>query len=540
MILTITAHAFFLLLVYISNMGGAGISLPYNLTFIGWLGLVLIILALRYKNAGLKASRQPLLLSGTLLLLLPWLLEARDNPGVWALLAALLLWQGLQRLSFTTRQKRAVLTAVFVLALGQALIALLQAFCPHLAMQLYEYDWLRNHGRPYGIFQQVNLLASFLATGVGCGFLLLLTTRRAARIGLIVLGLGILTFVLALNQSRAGAIGAVVVIAALCVVAGRGKLTRAGAALGVMTLCAWGGWYITQHVTVIVNGEPYLMARDYSGSNRERWHILVITWHMIMEKPWLGWGYGTFEYAFSRWVLAHPEMNYIYSAVIAHPHNELLYMWFQGGVVALAGMLLLVTGWLLMLKNAWRHGREAAAFALLVVPLLVHLNLEYPFYQSFVHFGLFILLLRLGVVERPQPAQACARLWPRALCGIVALALITFSASGLYANQQLTRLERSGLAGFPAPAPWYFATQFERAKFDAMVALLIDYNRTHNEANLDEFMAQAQRWSLRHNDKNLWQSQIMIAQHRGDVATLTRLRSQYARLFPAVQISNAP
>ncbi|ELY4436768.1 O-antigen ligase family protein [Cronobacter dublinensis] len=540
MILTITAHAFLLLLVYISNMGGAGISLPYNLTFIGWLGLVLIILALRYKNAGLKASRQPLLLSGTLLLLLPWLLEARDNPGVWALLAALLLWQGLQRLSFTTRQKRAVLTAVFVLALGQALIALLQAFCPHLAMQLYEYDWLRNHGRPYGIFQQVNLLASFLATGVGCGFLLLLTTRRAARIGLIVLGLGILTFVLALNQSRAGAIGAVVVIAALCVVAGRGKLTRAGAALGVMTLCAWGGWYITQHVTVMVNGEPYLMARDYSGSNRERWHILVITWHMIMEKPWLGWGYGTFEYAFSRWVLAHPEMNYIYSAVIAHPHNELLYMWFQGGVVALAGMLLLVTGWLLMLKNAWRHGREAAAFALLVVPLLVHLNLEYPFYQSFVHFGLFILLLRLGVVERPQPAQACARLWPRALCGIVALALITFSASGLYANQQLTRLERSGLAGFPAPAPWYFATQFERAKFDAMVALLIDYNRTHNEANLDEFMAQAQRWSLRHNDKNLWQSQIMIAQHRGDVATLTRLRSQYARLFPAVQISNAP
>ncbi|EKY3244259.1 O-antigen ligase family protein [Cronobacter dublinensis] len=539
MILTITAHAFLLLLVYISNMGGAGISLPYNLTFIGWLGLVLIILALRYKNAGLKASRQPLLLSGTLLLLLPWLLEARDNPGVWVLLAALLLWQGLQRLSFTTRQKRAVLTAVFVLALGQALIALLQAFCPHLAMQLYEYDWLRNHGRPYGIFQQVNLLASFLATGVGCGFLLLLTTHRR-QVWLLTAGLGVMVFVLALNQSRAGAIGAVVVIAALCVVAGRGKLTRAGAALGVMTMCAWGGWYITQHVTVIVNGEPYLMARDYSGSNRERWHILVITWHMIMEKPWLGWGYGTFEYAFSRWVLAHPEMNYIYSAVIAHPHNELLYMWFQGGVVALAGMLLLVTGWLLMLKNAWRHGREAAAFALLVVPLLVHLNLEYPFYQSFVHFGLFILLLRLGVVERPQPAQACARLWPRALCGIVALALITFSASGLYANQQLTRLERSGLAGFPAPAPWYFATQFERAKFDAMVALLIDYNRTHNEANLDEFMAQAQRWSLRHNDKNLWQSQIMIAQHRGDVATLTRLRSQYARLFPAVQISNAP
>lgn len=529
-----------LLAFYIKNAATAGVALPYNLTFIAWLGLVLMILAWRYKNAELKASRQPLLLSGSLLLLFPWLLEARDNPGVWVLLAAVVLWLGLLRLSFTPRLKRQILQAVFVLALGQALIALLQAFCPHLAMQLYEYDWLRNHGRPYGIFQQVNLLASFLASGIGCGFLLLLTTRHTARIGLIVPGLGVLAFVLALNQSRAGAIGAVVVIAALCVVAGRGKITRAGAALGVMTLCAWTGWYITQHVTVMVNGEPYLMARDYAGSTRERWHILVITWQMIMEKPWLGWGYGTFEYAFSRWALAHPQPDYAYSSIVTHPHNELLYMWFQGGVVALAGMLLLVTGWLLMLKNAWRHGREAAAFALLVVPLLVHLNLEYPFYQSFVHFGLFILLLRLGVVERPQPAQASACLWRRVLCGTVALALIAFSAAGLYANQQLTRLERSGLAGFPAPAPWYFATQFERAKFDAMVALLIDYNRTHNEANLDKFMAQAQRWSLRHNDKNLWQSQIMIAQHRGDVATVARLRTQYARLFPAAQISNAP
>ncbi|ELY6275418.1 Wzy polymerase domain-containing protein [Cronobacter muytjensii] len=527
-----------LTLFYLPDSGGYGVALPFNLTFLCWLGLVMMVLAWRHNKGG--AERQPLLLAGGLLLLLPWLLQARGNPGVWVLLAALLLWQALLRLPFTPRHRRAALLAVFVLALGQAGSGLLQAFCPHLAARLYEFDWLRNQGRPYGIFQQVNLLASFLATGVGCGFLLLLTTRRAARIGLIVPGLGVLTFVLALNQSRAGAIGAVVVIVALYAAAGRGNITRAGAALAVMTLCAWAGWYITQHVTVMVNGEPYLMARDYAGSTRERWHILVITWHMIMEKPWLGWGYGTFEYAFSRWALAHPGLGYRYAVPITHPHNELLFMWFQGGVVALAGMLLLVAGWLLMLKNAWRHGREATAFALLVVPLLVHLNLEYPFYQSFIHFGLFLLLLRLGAVESSLRAPAPVSLWRRVLCGALALTLIAFSATGLYANHQLTRLERSGLAGFPAPAPWYFATQFERARFDAMVALLIDYNRTHNEANLDEFMAQAQRWSQRHNDKNLWQSQIMIAQHRGDMAAAARLRAQYERLFPAAQISNVP
>ncbi|MFW0826792.1 Wzy polymerase domain-containing protein [Cronobacter dublinensis] len=531
-----------LTLFYIPDSGGSGVALPFNLTFLCWLGLVLIILAWRYRNAELKAPRQPLLLAGGLLLLLPWLLQARGNPGVWVLLAALLLWLALLRLPFTPRHRRAALLAVFVLALGQAGTGLLQAFCPHLAARLYEFDWLRNQGRPYGIFQQVNLLASFLATGAGCGFLLLLTERRARGITavLITAGLGVLAFVLALNQSRAGAVGAVVVIAALCAVAGRGKAPRVGAALAVMALSAGAGWYITQHVTVMVNGEPFLMARDYAGSTRERWHILVITWQMIMEKPWLGWGYGTFEYAFSRWALAHPGLGYRYSVPITHPHNELLFMWFQGGVVALAGMLLLVAGWLIMLKNAWRHGREATVFALLVVPLLVHLNLEYPFYQSFIHFGLFLLLLRLGAVESSLRAPAPVSLWRRVLCGALALTLIAFSATGLYANHQLTRLERSGLVGFPAPAPWYFATQFERAKFDAMVALLIDYNRTHNEANLDEFMAQAQRWSQRHNDKNLWQSQIMIAQHRGDMAAAARLRAQYERLFPAAQISNVP
>uniref|UniRef100_UPI00046704E4 pilin glycosylation ligase domain-containing protein n=1 Tax=Franconibacter pulveris TaxID=435910 RepID=UPI00046704E4 len=231
--------------IYVANSGGAGVALPFNLTFLCWLGLVVMVLAWRHNKGG--AERQPLLLAGGLLLLLPWLLQARGNPGVWVLLAALLLWLALLRLPFTPRHRRAALLAVFVLALGQAGTGLLQAFCPHLAARLYEFDWLRNQGRPYGIFQQVNLLASFLATGAGCGFLLLLTERRARGITavLITAGLGVLAFVLALNQSRAGAVGAVAVIAALCAVAGRGKALRAGAALAVMALSAWAGWYIT-------------------------------------------------------------------------------------------------------------------------------------------------------------------------------------------------------------------------------------------------------------------------------------------------------
>ncbi|EJK9927147.1 O-antigen ligase family protein [Cronobacter sakazakii] len=529
---------FILTLFYIANSGGYGIALPFNLTFLCWLGSLVMLLAWRYRKG--DADRQPLLLAGGLLLLVSGFMQVKENPGVWGLLGAVFLWQGLQHLSFTSRYRRTILVVLFVLALGQTTVSLLQVFCPPLAMRLYEYDWLRNHGRPYGIFQQVNLLASFLASGIGCGFLLLMQQRLRRNVLLCTAGLSLLTFVLVLNQSRAGAIGALLIVLCLAALLWRQHPARSAAALTLMIISAASAWYITQHTTVLVNGVPYSLARSYGESTRERWQMLCITWHMIMLHPWSGWGYGTFEYAFSRFVLAHPEYGFISAVVITHPHNELLYAWFQGGVVALSGMLLLFAGWVKIVMSAWRQGRVQTGYALLIIPLLVHLNLEYPFYQSFVHFGLFILLLRLGIIDKPHCQTQRAKLSLRVTIAVAAAALMAFSLTALYAGYQLTMFERGHLANFPRPAPWYFALQGERAEFDENVSRLIDYNRTHNSADLDTFMSWAARYSLRHNDKNVWQSMIVITQYKGDTAAAARLRAQYNRLFPVVQTSDSP
>ncbi|EKK7703215.1 O-antigen ligase C-terminal domain-containing protein [Cronobacter sakazakii] len=529
---------FILTLFYIANSGGYGIALPFNLTFLCWLGSLVMLLAWRYRKG--DADRQPLLLAGGLLLLVSGFMQVKENPGVWVLLGAVFLWQGLRHLSFTSRYRRTILVVVFVLALGQTTVSLLQVFCPPLAMRLYEYDWLRNHGRPYGIFQQVNLLASFLASGIGCGFLLLMQQRLRRNVLLCTAGLSLLTFVLVLNQSRAGAIGALLIVLCLSALLWRQHPARSAAALTLMIISAASAWYITQHTTVLVNGVPYSLARSYGESTRERWQMLCITWHMIMLHPWTGWGYGTFEYAFSRFVLAHPEYGYTYSSIVTHPHNELLYAWFQGGVVALSGMLLLFAGWVKIVMSAWRQGRMQTGYALLIIPLLVHLNLEYPFYQSFVHFGLFILLLRLGVIDKPHCQTQRAKLSLRVTIAAAAAALMAFSLTALYAGYQLTMFERGHLANFPRLAPWYFALQGERAEFDENVSRLIDYNRTHNSADLDTFMSWAARYSLRHNDKNVWQSMIVITQYKGDTAAAARLRAQYNRLFPVVQTSDSP
>lgn len=275
-------------IMYIPGSGGSDVALPYNVLLTGWVGLALIALPYARKTSFTRAERQPLITAGGLLLLLPWLMHAQGNPGVWVLLAALMLWWLLLRQPFASHQKRFLLLAVFAAALCQCALALIQVFAPNLAAQWLEFDWLRNHGRPYGIFQQINLLASFLATGLGCGFLLL-TQQTRRRYGVfIIVGLGMIAFCLALSQSRAGAIGAALVVAILAVTQGGQYPRRTLAALLVMTFCVAAGWYITHHVQIWVNGQPYLLAREYGTSTHERWHILTISWQMILQKPWFG------------------------------------------------------------------------------------------------------------------------------------------------------------------------------------------------------------------------------------------------------------
>ncbi|HEX4502393.1 MAG TPA: Wzy polymerase domain-containing protein [Scandinavium sp.] len=521
-----------MLFIYISNAGGSGVSLPYNLMLICWVGVIIIFLSLDQKLNVYARPQFPLITVGGSALIIPGLIKCHNSPVVWVLLIVFLLWYGLSCLVLKSEHKRFILLSIFILALNQAAIGLIQSFTPKFAAHLFEYDWLRNNGRPYGIFQQVNLFASFLASGIGCGFLLLFMARNRGHVLGCTVGLGLLAFALALNQSRAGEIGAGVVVLALAGVYGRETPKKTITALAVIIVSFAAGAYITQHMIVMINGQPYLMARDYDGSTYERWHILQITWQMIMQKPWLGWGYGSFEYEFSRYMLAHPTLPRV-NNIITHPHNELLYAWYQGGIVALSGMLVLFMGWLKIVIRAWKQQRDAVGYTLLIIPLLVHLNLEYPFYQSWVHLGLFLLLLRLGdsekqtIVSNVTPLVRATRMCFM-LSGIL---LLAFGAISFYAQQQLTYFERHQYENFPKPSPWYFSTQFERAKFDAMTALLIDYNHTHDDTNLDKFMAQAEQWSFRHNDKNVWQSMLMIEQFRGHTQKAAQLRMLYTQLF---------
>lgn len=527
---------FLLSVIYIPSSGGRGIALPWNLLFLIWSGASLLWLVCQKKNNTVRGNEPLLTLSGIAFVIIPWLCEVQFSPGVIVLTMAVIFFVILCRIPFTEAIKIKVMRLIFILSIGQAMLCLVQTFAPNFALQVLEYNWVRNNGRPYGVFQQFNLLASFLATGAGCGFLLLMLNTRPWLAKGYLAGLGLIAFVLAINQSRTGELGMTLVILALATVFLRTRTRLCLTGLLVVIAFALAGGWVTEHITVLVDGQLHTLSREFKVSNESRWNILNVTWQMIMERPWTGWGYGGFEVKFAHYLIEHPALNTAHPGVIPHPHNELLFAWFQGGVVALSGMLLMLAGWARNVVKVWRHNHAAAAYSLLILPLLVHLNLEFPFYQSFLHLGAFVVLLRMGETDSDSVKGAAYEMARRSKMLYVALALglVGYGSCALYANNQLTAFERQGLVNYPHILPWYFQSQRRRAEFDAMVALLTDYNVTHNEDDLSQFVMRADHWLKLRIDKNVLISMMMILKHRGDNAGVAK----YQKIYDAVTSTN--
>lgn len=86
--------------------------------------------------------------------------------------------------------------------------------------------------------------------------------------------------------------------------------------------------------------------------------MLQDTLSMITAKPLLGWGYGGFEYSFAHFRLqAMPRREVL--EVAGHPHNEILLWWVEGGLPALAGIVIVLIAGALLLKRA-AAGSQAA------------------------------------------------------------------------------------------------------------------------------------------------------------------------------------
>ncbi|WP_246616389.1 PglL family O-oligosaccharyltransferase [Thaumasiovibrio subtropicus] len=433
--------------LFMHNPGGAGLSLPFNQAI--WIPLSFAI------GAGLlEICRQGfwryskltiVLLISCILLTLP-IFYPQSVPhlavprliGIWA---GWLLFVSLQQFSFTQKQRQRLLWFVLIAVLMEAIFGWIQYLLLEPGNYI-GYNTFKN--KPYGIFQQINVMASFMATGLVLSAYLL--AREPMYRGkwnwkhLPLLVTPILTIpLIAVIDSRTGKLGATVsallILPFLYHYAARKQMRLWGLMVLLGLALSW-NWTQSPEFT------PKL---DAPGRIEERAGIYPHTLYMIKQAPVIGSGYGNFESAYTQsaaFQFAQEISAHTPSAALDHPHNELLYWTAEGGIVPLIA-LLIAAGAVFIRVLKTKKGTRLAIIGLFF-PITLHSQLEYPFYHALVHFITFILLIywvdQLTAKYKKKPLYRVQLLRINALL-IPALATV-FIASGLQSGYWLNKFEQ--------------------------------------------------------------------------------------------------
>ncbi|WP_191939673.1 Wzy polymerase domain-containing protein (plasmid) [Pantoea agglomerans] len=525
------------------TLPGSGLNQTINM--LTWI-LVCIqgVWLLRFLPRRLRTGKAGgLLLAGLLLMNLPvlwtpriFIPEALFRMAGTAALAGL-MWL-LLPLAVRGRPRRTMYVVIVAAGLFQAGLSCWQVLLPASAARWLRYDFLHAGGRATGAFGQANLLGSFLATALLCALWLMLTSSRQWCRRLAAAGTLPLLIALVLSESRSAWLGAAsgTGVLMLCVYASRQRIQIAGAILAGL-LAGMGASSLRPAAVIagpagvaVAKAEP-LTSRLTTGrteSNNQRRIMIQGALSLIAAHPLLGNGSGSFESAFPR-ALARSGRANPFPVTIIHPHNELLYVWSEGGVAALAGLLCWLTLWAVPFRSVpallWRRpaARHVIARGALTLPLMAHVMTEFPFYLSAVHGVLMVVLLWLALPARarrgrriPQQHAASIRL-VQTLVLCACLTGMVFMVTGLQSAFCIRAAERTllhdttPLAGVINPL-----AQPERLQFDLAEENLLRFNNTHNVAWLYRFRHQAGPWLAVHNDAYLTDAMMRIARAQQD------------------------
>ncbi|MEZ8465116.1 PglL family O-oligosaccharyltransferase [Vibrio splendidus] len=436
---------------FMPNPGGSGLALSFNPTT--WLALSFTLAIGFYQlatNRVLKYSKLTVgLLISCVILTLPTLYsnafpQAASGRllGLWAGFA---LFVVLQQFKFSNKHKQRMLWFIVLAVVIQALFGYVQYFLLEPG-NLFGYNTTAN--RPYGIFQQPNVMASFLATGFVLSAYLL--ARQPAKYNhkisesfLLYLTPTLTVPLLIIIASRTGWVGAV--IGFVCILPYLYKFS---------TKKRFYGWCASVLVGIVVAFSVIsLSTTDSLASKRAnlespRAYTFPQALDMMIEKPFTGYGYGKFESEYTLYTARQHQLNPNYHPGLPsmdHPHNEFLFWGVEGGIVPIIGIL--IAAFLVMSRIANSAKGTRLALLALFIPILLHSQLEYPFYHSAIHWITFIILI-YWVDQRAsrhyqQPFSIISKTLFRVSSLVVPILVSFYMLSALHTNYVLTQFELS-------------------------------------------------------------------------------------------------
>ncbi|MFQ2267939.1 Wzy polymerase domain-containing protein [Aeromonas hydrophila] len=527
---------------FMHNPGGAGLYLPFNAW--GWIFASLVIglglWQVTLQQRLVFSSLQGWLWLGALLLLLPMAypgFELKDYaiPRLLGLFAGLLFLFCLYQWQLVRASRERLLYLLLGAVAIEALLGLVQYYL------LIPGNWLgydTRANRPYGIFQQPNVMATFMATGLALAAWLELRGNanpwlKGLRYG-VILGASLLLVVL---QSRVGQLGGLLGLLLLVP-----QLHRQGLLVRILCLVLLG--------VIVGLASQYWVAGTNRGMNEyisggARSDIWPFTVHLLIQHRLVGVGYGGFESTFFHAYTEARQVDPNIGMVIYnldHPHNEFLYWAVEGGLAPMIGMVLM-GGALLwrVLKAGWVKG---AALLALVTPILLHTQTEYPLYHAIALWWALLLLVYVLDAEVEEGLQASGRaswreyvyrpwLLLRFVAIIIPLLVVPFMLTAIHTAWVVTKYERGGykeptlLLDVVNPMAWLTRVEFDVNSVRLMVGL-----QANNHAELEAYLEWGQAF-VRHTPRaNIYANMVIALDALGRKEEARALRREALALYP--------
>ncbi|WP_107852985.1 PglL family O-oligosaccharyltransferase [Oceanimonas marisflavi] len=545
MLVCVAAYTLFGMHLYLPHLLGTGLQLPFNIA--GWffVGIMTTLGLWHWHRRRLLTSRFWLgLVTASVLLWLPFFYWHNNSvagqalPRMLGLTGGLLLFLALQQCRFSERGRRYLLYGLLLAVSMEMLLGLLQFFVLEPG-NIFGYN--TNVRSPYGIFQHRNVMASFVATGMVLAVYLWLNEAKSPWRPFLfkscwfaaVLGAGAMLVVLL--QSRAGQLGLLLGLLLLLPLLWQTLVrTRSKRLLVSLLLIPLG-------VLVGVFGlDAFEMSKrslDIYTQADGRFDIYAHGLRMWLDRPWMGYGYGSFESAFYRtyalWREQTPGAQPLFTEM-GHPHNEFLLWAIEGGLAPLIGLVLMI-GLVLRLLSRVPLERSLAWVGILM-PVFIHSQTEFPVYHSLPHWFTVLVLLYVIDAEHGQrvllPAPPAWSRWPVRAWGV---GVMLFMATGLVASQQITayahqsQRDPAQLERVLNPLIWHDRTAFYRHHARLEAGLLSG----EREVLLD-YASWAKRF-LQHTPRaGIYYNAYLALVRAGEAERAEALLSEARRLYPNV------
>ncbi len=504
------------------NIGGTGFRIPNNIVI--WFVASIICFYSLYKFSNQRSFYLPqhylLIMAFPVLVFFSGFSAGVEIATTWVF-RLLFIWGGLLFLlslfqhRLTQGRIDRILFFIVLSGLFHAFVGLAQIFwLKHLP------TWLpmNANGIPTGMFQQINNQASFQVTAIIIA--LWLVSRPIVQHGksglycLIVLSVACSSFIVSYSGSRVGVLALVL-------------------ALPLLLLSRWHKivldkkrWLILLVIFVIAMISATAIERKHGNvglasmidkttainagfSGSSRLGIYTIAYNVFKEQPIFGHGIGSFIRV---WQLGKPDFYASHPNAtlpdqrVAHPHNEIIFWLIEGGIVAGIGLLCLFFAVFFTLKKLPASRRYA--YIAFLIPLVLHTQVELPFYISAEHW--FVFLLLLFVIMNPYRRQHSVVLSDAARKLLKVIAIVSGLLSTVFLSHTMAstfEFKRFILKQSPPDNPFPIALHnpyFKRLAAETIITQLFYVSMQHGLTENVRDFAQWGEQELKHNPHILY------------------------------------